>query len=139
MQAPLLISRRARLCHICAPSDTETIHEALYARIVQETRSPRCQCSSRSGAAKILLRSSQVHTALIIEIFGVRSNASQICARRALLQICSISDACLLTAGVVVKTASAVAEYVLGQQHIVDVNQHRARGVGLMQYVCQYC
>ena len=72
-------------------------------------------------------------------MFEVRLNASQVCARRATLQICSISDACLLTAGVVVKTASAFAEYVLGQQHIVDDNQLRACSVGLMQYACQFC
>jgi len=45
----------------------------------------------------------------------------------------------LQTAGVVVKTASVVAKYVLGQQHIADVNQLRAHSVGLMHYMCQCC
>ena len=41
-----------------------------------------------------------------------------------------------MTAGVVVNTANALAEHVLGQQHIADVNQLRAHSVGLMHYMC---
>ena len=46
-------------------------------------------------------------------------------------------DTCLQTAGAVVKTASALAKCMLGQQHIADMNQLRAHGVGLMHYMCQ--
>ena len=53
-------------------------------------------------------------------------------SQRALLQVCRISDTCLQIAGAVVKTASAP---VLGQQHIADMNQLRADGVGLMHYM----
>ncbi len=43
-QAPLLISRRAQLCDIHAPSDTELPDALLDASIVDETRS---HCNSR--------------------------------------------------------------------------------------------
>jgi len=69
----------------------------------------------------------------------MRSNASQLCARRAVLQVSRISDASLRTAGVVVKTTIAPAKYVLGQQHIADVQQLRAYSVGLLHYMCHLC
>ena len=50
-------------------------------------------------------------------------------------QLCSIADACLQTAGVVVKTTNAPAKYVVGQQHTADVYHLRAHSVGLMHYV----
>jgi len=69
----------------------------------------------------------------------VRSNASQLCSRRAVCQVSRISDASLRTAGVVVKTAIAPAKYVLRQQHIADVQQLRAYSVGLMHCMCHLC
>ena len=50
-----------------------------------------------------------------IQRFGfveVSSHASLHCFWRAILQVCRISDACLHTAGVVVKTANAPAKYM---------------------------
>ena len=93
IQAPLPTS--PHLCHICASYFTQLSYAALYATNVEETRTPLCQCNSRFGnvhVAKILLCRSQLHPN------KVRSNVSQVLARRATLQICSISDACLLTA-----------------------------------------
>ena len=46
-RAPLLISRRAHLYNLCAPSDAELPDESLDASIVKRPGSPRCHCNSR--------------------------------------------------------------------------------------------
>ncbi len=173
-RTPLLISRRAQVCRVCAPFDTQFPFEALIARTVEETRSPRCLCSSRfsnftsppvrwivcrlkfhlqyawlhcgdlrltvrvwhtgnrchepscqlacKDIAEVLLCLSHLISALNIELFESRSRASRHCSRRAILQVCRLSDPYLQTAGVAVNLESAVAKYVLGQQHIADLN-----------------
>ena len=99
--------------------DHAGIDSRLTARIRHTCNSCSCQLALKDTAccaARIRC----------IQRFGfveVGSRAGRHCLWRANLQVCRISDTCLHTAGVVVKTVNAPAKYMLGPQHIAVENR----------------